>query len=138
MRQHHDTLVVTTSGSGFTDITALAQGCVRASGLAAGTCTLLVQHTSASLLIQENADPSVRRDLHRVLERLVPAGADYEHDDEGPDDMAAHARATLTATTLTIPVLDGRLRLGTWQAIYLWEHRDRGRQRHVAIAILGE
>jgi len=138
MVQHHDTLTVETRGPGLTDITREVAACVRTSGVRDGLCTLLVLHTSASLVIQENADPSVRADLQKVLSRLVPEGKGYEHDAEGPDDMPAHARSALTATSLSIPVQEGELRLGTWQAIYLWEHRHRAHSRRIAVAVLGE
>lgn len=138
MRQHHDTLIIATSGAGMVDVTSQVEAILEASGLESGSCALLVMHTSASLVIQENADPSVQRDLQRSLARLAPEGAGYEHDAEGPDDMPAHVRSALTATSLTIPFHEGRLRLGTWQAIYLWEHRRRGHRRQIAVHLLGE
>lgn len=138
MRQHHDTLTIETRGPGLVDVTARVADAVARSGIADGLVTLLVLHTSASLVIQENADPAVRRDLGTVMSRLVPEGAPYEHDAEGPDDMPAHARSALTATSLSVPVRGGRLRLGTWQAIYLWEHRRHGHRREVAVHVLGE
>lgn len=139
MKQHHDTIAVATRGLGLHEITRDVEAVMRASGVASGACTIMALHTSASLVVQENADPSARRDLEAFLARLVPEGdALYTHDAEGPDDMPAHVRAALTLTSLTIPVLDGRLRLGTWQGIYLWEHRRRGTRRQVAVHVLGE
>lgn len=138
MRQHHDTLIVPTPGAGMVDVTRQIAEILRRSGLSSGACTLLVRHTSASLVIQENADPAVQRDLVRSFARLAPEGAGYEHDAEGPDDMPAHVRSALTATTLTIPFQDGRLRLGTWQAVYLWEHRRHPHRREIAVHLMGE
>ena len=107
--------------------------------MADGLLTLFVRHTSASLLIQENADPEVRRDLERFLARLVPDGDPlFRHVEEGPDDMPAHVRAALTAVQLSVPVSGGRLALGTWQGIYLYEHRRRGHSREIALHLLGE
>ena len=107
---------------------------VRASGLREGLCTVFVQHTSASLVIQENADPSARRDLEAFLARLVPEGdPHYTHTTEGSDDMPAHVRAALTATSLSIPILDGRLALGTWQGVFLWEHRRGAGDRSLVV-----
>jgi len=120
------------SGPGLHEFTDQAQAVVTRAGGREGLCTLLVQHTSASLLIQENADPSARQDLERWLARLVPEGdALFTHTQEGPDDMPAHVRAALTATSLSIPVTNGRLALGTWQGIFLWEHRRRASPRTV-------
>jgi secondary thiamine-phosphate synthase enzyme len=117
----------------FTD--ALAE-IVRASGVREGLCTVFVQHTSASLVIQENADPSAKRDLEAFLARLAPEGdARYTHTTEGPDDMPAHLRAALTATSLSIPILDGRLALGTWQGVFLWEHRSGAGERSVVVHV---
>jgi secondary thiamine-phosphate synthase enzyme len=121
-------------GPGLHEFTEEAQAKVASSGLAEGLCTLFVRHTSASLLIQENADPSARRDLERWLARLVPeADPLYTHTLEGPDDMPAHIRAALTATSLSIPVVESRLGLGTWQGLYLWEHRHGPSTRHVLV-----
>ena len=129
-------VLVTTTGQGLHEITAEVLAAVRAAKVAEGLCTLYVRHTSASLLIQENADPSAKRDLERWLNRLVPDGDPfYTHDTEGPDDMPAHIKAALTATSLSIPVMDGTLALGTWQGIYLWEHRRRGAQREVLLHV---
>ena len=129
-------LSVTTPGRGLHEITARIESAVRRSGVAEGLCTIFVRHTSASLVIQENADPSARRDLERWMERTVPDGDPfYTHDTEGPDDMPAHIRAALTATSLSIPVIDGKLALGTWQGVYLWEHRRRGSARELVLHI---
>ena len=129
-------LSVATPGRGLHEITSKVQGAVRKAGIAEGLCTVFVRHTSASLLIQENADPSARRDLERWMERLAPDGDPfYLHDTEGPDDMPAHIRAALTNTALSIPIVDGTLVLGTWQGIYLWEHRLRGSARELVLHI---
>jgi secondary thiamine-phosphate synthase enzyme len=125
-----------TPGQGLHEITTQVQSEVRKSGVAEGLCTVFVRHTSASLVIQENADPSAKRDLERWLNRLVPEGDPfYQHDAEGPDDMPGHIKAALTATSLSIPVSAGSLALGTWQGIYLWEHRRRGSRREVVLHI---
>ncbi len=129
-------LTILTSSQGMHDITSKVQGMVARSGVIEGLCTMLVQHTSASLTIQENADPSARHDLEQFLNRLVPENDPlYTHTMEGADDMPAHIKAALTATSLSIPVAEGQLLLGTWQGIYLWEHRHRGGSRRVAIHI---
>ncbi|MCB9885460.1 MAG: YjbQ family protein [Planctomycetes bacterium] len=130
------TLAIETSGRGLFEFTDLVARVVRDAGVDEGLCTLFVQHTSASLLIQENADPSVLRDLEAFLRRLVPEGDPlWTHATEGPDDMPAHVRAALTQTHLSIPILGGRLALGTWQGIYLWEHRRRGSRRKVVLHV---
>ena len=124
------------SEKGLHEITSLVSDEVARLGLAEGLCTLSIPHTSASLLIQENADPSVQRDLERWLDRLVPEEDSlYTHTSEGPDDMPAHIKASLTATSLAIPIVGGRLALGTWQGIYLWEHRRLGSTRRCAVHI---
>lgn len=129
---------VATRGKGLHDITDRVRGVVQGSGLEEGLCTVLIQHTSASLTIQENADPSAARDLEAWLERHVPEDdPHFTHTAEGPDDMPSHIRAALTATTLSIPVVDGALALGTWQGIYLWEHRRQGRKRHCLVHVGG-
>ena len=129
-------LSIDTPGAGLHEITSRIAAVVAASNVEDGLCTLFVRHTSASLVIQENADPSAKRDLERWLNRLVPEGDPfYEHDSEGPDDMPAHIKAALTATSLSIPVMNRRLALGTWQGIYLWEHRRRGSRREVMVHI---
>ncbi len=123
---------VRTEGPGLHEITRRLRQRVDAWDGGDGLCTVFVRHTSASLVIQENADPSARRDLEAWLERLVPEGDPrFTHTAEGPDDMPAHIKAALTATSLSIPLVDGRLGLGTWQGVYLWEHRRRGRARRV-------
>ena len=127
---------VRTRGRGLHEISAEVQAVVRGSGVREGLCTVLVQHTSASLVIQENADPSARRDLEAWLERHVPEGnPHFTHTAEGPDDMPSHIRAALTATSLSIPFVGGRLALGSWQGIWLWEHRTRGSTRRCVIHV---
>ncbi len=138
MRQASTTLTIATSGRGLTEITRDVAAWLAEGGIQEGLLTLLCRHTSASLLIQENAAREVRTDLMAWLERLAPEGDGYLHDDEGPDDMPAHLRATLTGVTLQIPVLDGQMRLGTWQGIYLAEHRRRPHRREVAMHWIGE
>jgi secondary thiamine-phosphate synthase enzyme len=139
MRQAHTTLEVRTGGRGLHEITRPVVDWVRGSGIATGLLTVFIRHTSASLLVQENADPEVQRDLERFLARLVPDGDPlFEHRSEGPDDMPAHVRSALTATQLGVPVLDGRPVLGTWQGIYVHEHRRRGHERQVVLHLLGE
>jgi secondary thiamine-phosphate synthase enzyme len=127
---------VETRGAGLHEITDRVASIVRAIGLDVGICTVFIRHTSASLTIQENADPSARRDLEEWLQRLVPEHDPlYTHTDEGPDDMPSHIKAALTSTTLTIPLLDGRLGLGTWQGIYLWEHRAMPKVRQLLVHV---
>jgi secondary thiamine-phosphate synthase enzyme len=129
-------LTVMTEGQGLHEFTADVKAAVRAADVREGLCTVFIRHTSASLLIQENADPSAKRDLETWLNRLVPEDERlYTHDAEGPDDMPAHIKAALTATSVAIPIEDGRLVLGAWQGIYLWEHRRRGGKREVALHI---
>lgn len=138
MRQASELLRLGTR-RGLTDVTAAVQAVVRASGVAVGLCTVFVRHTSASLVIQENADPDVCRDLEAFLDRLVPEGDPlYRHADEGPDDMPAHVKGALTRTSESIPVRGGALALGTWQGLYLWEHRSGRRQRELAVHVIGE
>ncbi len=128
-----------TRGRGTTDVTAEVAQAVRESGIQTGLCNVFLQHTSASLILCENAAPAVRRDLETILARLAPDGDPaYAHDDEGPDDMAAHARTVLTTSALQIPVVAGRLALGTWQGIYLWEHRHAPHSRSVVVTVLGQ
>ena len=129
---------IRTPGRGFTDVTAKVQQVVARSGLKTALCTVFVQHTSASLVIQENADPNVLRDLGAWLAELAPEARPWVHDDEGPDDMPAHARSAITKTSETIPVTAGRLALGTWQALYLWEHRARPHARRLVIHLAGD
>ncbi len=131
-----EALSISTRGQGLHEFTAQVAQVVQASGELEGLCTVFVRHTSASLIIQENADPSARRDLEAWLRRLVPEhDALYTHTSEGPDDMPAHIKAALTATQLSIPFQRGRLMLGTWQGIYLWEHRSRPHSRSVVIHV---
>ena len=139
MRQATGALSVRTRGRGLVDITAEVRRWLDAQSIVTGLLTLFCAHTSASLLIQENASPAVRADLEAFFGRLAPEDATlYEHDDEGPDDMPAHLRTALTQVQLTIPVVGGKLTLGTWQAIYLFEHRRRPHERRIALHVLGE
>lgn len=139
MRQFSHELEFATRGRGLHDITRQVRAWVAETGLRLGLLTLFIRHTSASLVIQENADPEVQRDLERFFGRLVPDGDPlFRHDQEGPDDMPAHVRAALTQTQLSIPVLDGAPALGTWQGIYLYEHRSAPHRRRVAMHLIGE
>src|SRR5215204_5500907 len=139
MFQAHTSLKIRTPGRGFVDITPDTQQWVRSRDIRDGLLTLFIRHTSASLLIQENADPEVVRDLERFFARLVPDGDPlFEHDAEGDDDMPAHVRAALTQTHLSIPLVDGEMALGTWQGIYLVEHRIRPHQREVMLHLIGQ
>ena len=138
-RQFFHELSVATRGRGFYELTADARRFVRDSGITTGLLTLHVRHTSASLLIQENADPEVRRDLERFFARLVPDGdALFQHTSEGADDMPAHVRTALTAVNLSIPIHQGQPTLGTWQGIFLWEHRAQPHPRRIALHVIGE
>lgn len=131
-----ETLVVDTPGRGTTDLTGRVQQLVARSGVREGMCHVFVHHTSASLMLCENADPQVRRDLEAFAARLVPDGDPlFEHTDEGPDDMPAHVRTVLTQPSLAIPVADGRCDLGTWQGLYLWEHRTAPHRRRVTVTV---
>lgn len=137
---HSEEIEISTRGRGFTDLTARIAAVVAGAGARAGTCTVFVRHTSASLTIQENADPAVLRDLQRWIEHVAPDRPEFgawEHDDEGADDMPAHVRAVLTHTSEVVPIVDGRLALGTWQAIYLWEHRTAPHRRRVVVTVVG-
>ena len=141
LRQDLRRLTVATSGEGFTDLTGLLQRELSSSGLRQGLLQLVALHTSCSLTINENADPRVLHDLTTYLRALVPEGGlrePYAHDDEGPDDMPAHIRTALTSTSLGLSFDQGRLVLGTWQAVYLWEHRARGQRRQLSLHLLGE
>jgi secondary thiamine-phosphate synthase enzyme len=139
MRQFQHTLHVPTSGRGLIEITAEVARWVAAQGVATGLLTLFCRHTSASLLIQENADPNVRTDLLRFFDTIAPeAPGRYVHDDEGPDDMPAHLRAALTQVQLSIPVASGALVLGTWQGIYVFEHRRAPHRREIVLHLLGD
>jgi secondary thiamine-phosphate synthase enzyme len=134
-----NTLRIQTRGRSFESLTERVAEIVRRSGITEGLCNVFVQHTSASLLISENADPAVQRDLERFMQRIAPDGSpEYEHDAEGPDDMPAHIRSVLTNTSLSVPVVAGRLALGTWQGIYLWEHRHARHAREVMVTVLGD
>ena len=136
VQQH---IEVDTHGRGTYDLTADVQAIVRQSGIGTGLCNVFVRHTSASLMICENADPAVLRDLETFMSRLVPDGDPmFTHDAEGPDDMPAHVRSILTQSDLSVPVTQGRCALGTWQGIYLWEHRHRGHRRTVIVTVTGE
>jgi secondary thiamine-phosphate synthase enzyme len=133
------TLEFHTRGRGMTEVTAEVARVVAEGGIRQGLCTVFLQHTSASLILCENADPDVRRDLETILARLAPDGDPaYRHNTEGPDDMAAHARSILTSNSVTIPVADGHLLLGTWQGLYLWEHRRAPHSRSLVVTVLGE
>ncbi len=139
MRQALHRLIVATEGKGLVEITEPIQKWLAAQAIAIGLLTLFCRHTSASLLIQENADPDVRKDLETFFERLVPEGRGrYIHETEGPDDMPAHIRSALTQTQLSIPIESGRLQLGTWQGIYLFEHRSAAHRREVVLHLIGE
>ena len=138
MRQAVDTLIVSTRGQGLVEITGEVAGWAARQGVAEGLLTLFCRHTSASLLVQENASPDVRHDLQAFLADLAPEDPDrYRHDEEGPDDMPAHLRAALTAVQLSIPLRDGRLLLGVWQGVFLFEHRRRPHRREIALHLLG-
>lgn len=135
---HARSFTVSTRGRGTIDVTERVQEIVGASGIADGLCTVFVHHTSASLVLGENADPQVRRDLEAFLARLVPDGDPlFRHVDEGPDDMPAHVRSILTGVTLGIPVAGGRCDLGTWQGIFLCEHRTSGHARRISVTVVG-
>ena len=139
LRQSQHELVIKTGDRAFYELTGHLEALVRQTGLRTGLATIHLQHTSASLLIQENADPEVRRDLERFFARLVPDGDPlFRHTAEGADDMPAHVRTALTAVNLSIPIIDGSLALGTWQGIYLWEHRAQPHSRRVVVHLLGE
>ena len=134
-----DGFVVATRTRGFSEITAQVAAVVAASRVRVGIAHVFALHTSCSLLISEDADPSVRGDLERWFARAVPDGDPlFHHDAEGPDDMPAHIRAILTGVSLTVPVQDGQLQLGTWQGIYLWEHRQQPHQRRISVTVLGQ
>lgn len=130
-------LTIATPGQGFTDVTSAVAAFVRESGLTQGLVTVFCRHTSASLTIQENADPDVQTDLMSALDGLAPRHAAYVHGAEGPDDMPAHIRTMVTDSALVLPVTDGRLALGTWQGVYLIEHRDRPHRREIVLSVLG-
>lgn len=138
MRQATRIIRIETAGRGFYEITAQLADFLRGARISEGLLTAFCRHTSASLLIQENADPSVLHDLETVFSRLAPEGGAYAHDTEGSDDMPAHIRAALTQTQLSIPVIGGALALGTWQGVYLFEHRRRPHRREIALHLIGE
>jgi secondary thiamine-phosphate synthase enzyme len=135
---YQQTIEIQTRGRGTTEITAEVAQLVRASGIATGIAHVFGQHTSCSLMITENADPSVRRDLESLATRWAPDGdPSYRHDTEGADDMAAHARAVLSGSSVTVPVGGGEILLGTWQGIYLWEHRNAPHTRSIVVTVVG-
>ena len=138
MKQKSTTLTIKTRSPGFTDVTAEIRRFVSQTGIDTGLLTVFVPHTSCSLLIQENADPDVLRDLADAFAKFAPRDAPYRHDTEGPDDMPAHIRAALTAVSLSIPISGGALALGVWQAVYLFEHRDAPHSRKLALHVIGE
>ena len=139
MNQYQQFLKIQTTGKSLSKITSKVQSIVSDSGITTGLCTVFLRHTSASLIIQENADPDVLTDLENFLAKLVPEdGKSYIHDAEGADDMPAHIRTVLTHTCEQIPIANGRLLLGTWQGIYLWEHRQRGHIRELVVHISGQ
>jgi secondary thiamine-phosphate synthase enzyme len=138
MKQKFATITLKVRGPSLTDFTQQAAKMVADSGIRDGLLTCFIRHTSASLVIQENADPDVLRDLEDAFAKLVPRDAPYRHDTEGPDDMPSHIKSALTATSLSIPVQGGKLTLGTWQALYLFEHRDAPHTREVLLHLIGE
>ena len=138
MALHQETLELRTRAAGLWNVTSEVNAVIARSKIGTGLCTVFVQHTSASLVIQENADPAVLRDLAHFMADLAPESRAWEHDDEGPDDMPAHARAAITKTSETIPVTAGRLAFGTWQALYLWEHRRAPHARRLVVHVVGE
>ena len=138
MALHQETLELRTRAAGLWNVTSEVNAVIARSKIGTGLCTVFVQHTSASLVIQENADPAVLRDLSSFMAELAPESRDWEHDDEGPDDMPAHARSAITKTSETIPVTAGRLSFGTWQALYLWEHRRAPHVRRLVVHVVGE
>lgn len=131
-------LEVSTKGKGTYEITDQVNDAVAAAGIREGTATVFVQHTSCSLIIMENAAPAARRDLEQFFEKLVPEDAEYEHDDEGPDDSTSHIRMALTRTSEVIPIAGGKLQLGTWQGIFVFEHRRAPHRRRVTVTVIGE
>ena len=138
LRVHTEPIVVRTAGKGTYEITEQTSKIVTRSGIVAGTATVFVQHTSCSLIIMENADPTARRDLEQFFDRLVPENASYfEHDSEGPDDMPSHIRMVLTGSSEVIPIVDSRMQLGTWQGIFLFEHRKAAHTRRILVTVMG-
>ena len=136
---HQQNLIVATRGRGTYDITQEIRTVVEDAGIVTGLCSVFVHHTSASLILCENADPSVRADLEMIMQRIAPDGDPaYQHHLEGPDDMPAHIRSILTNSSLCLPVTAGRLALGTWQGVFLWEHRTSGHRRQLTVTLCGE
>lgn len=138
MAVHSEKFEVRTKGKGTYEITGEVEKIVRESGIANGTVTVFVRHTSCSLIVMENAAPAARRDLEKFFEDLVPEDGDYEHDDEGADDSTSHIRMVLTRTSEVVPVVAGKLELGTWQGIFLFEHRRAPHQRELVVTVMGE
>ena len=139
MHVHHDQLEVRTHGKGLYEITDDVQSKIDKRGVRNGTVTVFVQHTSCSIVIMENADPTARRDLEQFFDRLVPENADYfTHDAEGGDDMPSHIRMVLTRTSEIMPIMDGKMQLGTWQGVFLFEHRRAPHRRNILVTIMGE
>ena len=138
MALYQKILEINTSPKSFLDITEDVQTLVSESGLNKGICNLFIKHTSASLVIQENYDPSVRQDFETIFSKLVPEDFPYVHNMEGKDDMPSHIRSALTSTSETVPVVNGKLSFGTWQGIYIWEHRDQRHIRKVTVSLIGE
>src|SRR2546423_328008 len=138
MSLYNETFEVRTKGKGTYEITDEVEKIVRQSKIGTGTATVFVRHTSCSLVLMENAAPAARRDLEKFFERLVPETADYEHDDEGPDDSTSHIRMALTRTSEVVPIVDGGLQLGTWQGIFLFEHRRAAHTRKIIVTVIGE
>lgn len=137
MRVHTETIELRTDGKGTFEITEQVQSVVKRSAIIAGTATVFVQHTSCSLLMMENAAPAARRDLEKFFDRLVPENQSFEHDDEGLDDMPSHIRMALTRTNEVIPIVNGELHLGTWQGIFLFEHRRDSHRRRIVVTVMG-
>jgi secondary thiamine-phosphate synthase enzyme len=137
-RVHQATLSVATKGRSFTNVSSEVARVVADARVTTGLCTVFLRHTSASLVVQENADPAVLRDLASWMDRIAPEGDDYEHDAEGPDDMPSHIRSAITKTSESIPVTRGKLALGTWQGLYVWEHRRASHTRHLVVHVAGE
>ena len=138
MALYQNSLEIRTSPKSFLEITGRVQELVSESDIQNGVCHLFIKHTSASLIIQENYDPSVRKDFETIFSELAPEDFNYVHNMEGKDDMPAHIRSALTSTSETVPVVNGKLLLGTWQGIYLWEHRDQPHSRNVMVSMVGE
>ncbi len=138
MRVHHDMFNLRTNGKGTYEITDEVQAKIETCGVRDGIVTMFVQHTSCSLITMENAAPAARRDLEKFFDKLVPENQRFEHDDEGPDDMPSHIRMVLTRTSETVPIVEGKMQLGTWQGIFLFEHRQDSHRRKISITIIGE